>query len=67
MCEAGIIYVSNGSTGDCIMENVAFQCKRQGYYDQYTIAKQIMLDPNTDTIGHAKYWAEEAKKRGYRK
>lgn len=61
MVDAGILYVSNGTEGDCIMENVACYCQRTGFYDKYTIIRQIILDPNIDVDGHAKYWKEKAK------
>lgn len=41
-----LIYISNGSLGDCIATNVVKQCRKRARYDQYSIMHFIMQDPN---------------------
>jgi hypothetical protein len=55
----GLIYVSNGSSGDCIEANVSMRCRETGRFDQYSIILFIMEDCNVGTEDHAKYWKEK--------
>lgn len=59
MTAACIVHVSNGTTGDFITSNVAERCKEEDLYDQYSIARFIIEDPNL--AGHAEYWYRERK------
>ncbi len=61
MCEKKLIYVSNGTQGDIIRENVASICLKKGAYDQYSIILEIMKDWNVGTKGHSTYWKKKSK------
>ncbi|HYF47651.1 MAG TPA: hypothetical protein VD926_15655 [Acidimicrobiales bacterium] len=53
-----VVSVSNGTTGDYIVANVAQAARKAGRYDQYTIVSLILSDPNL--AGHAEYWAKRS-------
>ena len=58
--EHKLLYVSNGSMGDAITENVASECEKRTCYDQQTILALLIGDPNVG--GHAEYWRKESEK-----
>ena len=57
-----LIYISNGSQGDCMTQNVMHRCEEEKVYDQYSIILFIMQEPNMDTKGHAEFWSKESKR-----
>lgn len=59
MFDAKLIYVSNGSQGDCITADVVCECKKRKRYDQYSIIEFIIRDSNVN--GHWKYWKKRSK------
>lgn len=61
MVEAGLEYVSNGTTGDFICTNVMGECQEKGFYSQEFILLSIMQEPNVDAMGGAKFWKEKAE------
>lgn len=58
--EAKIVYVSNGTQGEVVTENVATLARGLGQFDQYSLVGLILKDPNL--AGHADYWAGEARR-----
>jgi hypothetical protein len=52
---ADFIYVSNGSSGECIEAEVERRCRATGNYDQWSIASFIL---DVMVPSHAKYWRE---------
>lgn len=60
LVEAKVIYVSNATMGDIIAANVVGECKRLDMYDQVTIARLILEDPNISD-GHGTYWKQQAE------
>ena len=56
--EHGFIYVSNGTMGDVIEDNVVEECQKRDRFDQLTITQLVLADPNL--WGHSDYWANEA-------
>lgn len=53
--ENKFIYISNGTGGDILVEQVAAHCKRAGLYDQISIMQYILA---LGEEGHAKFWKE---------
>ena len=60
LCDQQLIYVSNGTEGMVIEENVVQRCRELGRYDQYTILREILADLNVGVDSHADYWAKKA-------
>ena len=58
--EAKLIYVSNGTMGEIVAENVGRRCRVEGVYDQYSILRFILEDPNM--AGHADFWKTRAER-----
>lgn len=56
-----LIYVSNGTEGDIVSANVAHRCRELDRYDQYTIIREIMTEPNIGSEQHGDFWAERAR------
>lgn len=54
-----LVYVPNGSTGDCIAEAVANRCHKEGRFTQHDILRFILDDPN---VTRGDYWKVEAEK-----
>ena len=52
--ESKLIYVSNGTMGELIAANVAAQCLAVEMFDQQTILKFILEDPNMNS--HGEFW-----------
>ena len=57
--EAKLIYVSNGTMGMVIAENVAQRCHAENTYDQQSILRFILEDPNLSET-HAEFWRNRA-------
>jgi hypothetical protein len=55
--DAGIVCVSNGSSGEAIASAVADRCVREGIYDSVSIARFI-LELGADS--HAKFWKDRS-------
>ncbi|TMC48539.1 MAG: hypothetical protein E6J20_18710 [Chloroflexi bacterium] len=57
--ELKLIYVSNGTMGLVIAENVAARCREQNRYDQWSILAFILDDRNLNT--HGQFWQDRAR------
>jgi hypothetical protein len=44
--ESKLIYISNGTMGEIIAENVAARCFAENFYDQEHVLRFILEDPN---------------------
>lgn len=55
LSNANLVYVSNGTGGDELAEDVARQCQAREIYDQRSILGFLL---SRMTHGHAKYWKE---------
>jgi hypothetical protein len=58
--DSKLIYISNGTMSDIVAENVAQRCARENRYDQWTILRFILEDPNLAT--HGDFWANRAER-----
>lgn len=58
--EADLVYVSNGTMGDAIVAGVEAAARKRHRFDQHTILRLILEDPNLS--GHADYWAKERRR-----
>jgi hypothetical protein len=58
--DTGFVYVSNGTQGDLVIEHVARRCEEQNAYDQYSILRFLLEDPNLGGT-HAGFWQKEAR------
>ena len=58
--EHKLVRVSNGSMGECIIENVASECEKRGHYDQQTILQLILGDANVSST-HAEFWRKSSE------
>jgi esterase/lipase superfamily enzyme len=58
--DANLLYVSNSDMGLLVSENVANECQRTDMYDQASILRFILEDPNMSS--HGPFWREEADK-----
>jgi hypothetical protein len=58
--EAKLIYVSNGTMGEIISENVAVRCRTENRYDQKSILRFIMDDPNM--MPKSTFWQNRAER-----
>lgn len=58
---AKLIYISNGTMGEIVAENVAARCRSENIYDQQSILKFILEDPNIER-GHAAFWQNRAER-----
>jgi hypothetical protein len=52
------INVSNGTMGEVLAIDAADRCRKEDRYDQYSIVRFILDDPNLAI--HADYWAQRA-------
>lgn len=59
--EREFVYVSNGTEGDIVTENVLTAIRDAGTYDQYSILKAILDEPNIGTERHAEFWHKRAE------
>ena len=57
--EAKFVYVSNGTMGEVITENVVARCRKEDVYDQHSILRFILEDPNL--AEDADYWMRKRK------
>ena len=53
LCDAHVIYVSNGTAGDGLTGDIVARCKAEGRYDQESIALFIL---ESSAPGHSRYW-----------
>jgi hypothetical protein len=58
--ESNLIYISNGTMGDIIAENVVSRCCDTNRYDQWSILAFILEDPNM--ASHAPFWQNRAER-----
>jgi hypothetical protein len=58
--ESKLIYISNGTEGGIIADNVALRCRDERRYDQWSILRFILEDPNLN--GHGDFWANRAER-----
>lgn len=56
-----LIYVANGSAGEAIATNIVGQCRAENTYDQLSILRFIVIEPNVDAGGHAEFWQKKAE------
>ena len=54
----GFVWVSNGTSGICIVNNVMQRCLKEDRFDQYSILLFLFQEGNIDVEGHAKFWRE---------
>lgn len=55
--EAKFIYVSNGTMGEIITENVEGRCRTEDRFDQYAILAYILTDHSL--LGDGDYWRKQ--------
>lgn len=55
LTNANLVYVSNGSGGDALAEDVAAVCEKLDRYDQYTILRELL---GAMAKSHGEYWAK---------
>jgi hypothetical protein len=58
---ANLIYISNGTMGEVITENVVHRCREANTYDQQSILRLILEDPNLSET-HAAFWQNRAER-----
>lgn len=58
--ESNLIYISNGTEGDIIAANVAQRCAAANVYDQWSILRYILEDPNL--LSHRQFWQNRAER-----
>lgn len=58
--ESKLIYISNGTMGDVIAENVAARCAEENQYDQDYILRFILADPNMQP--ESTFWQTRAER-----
>lgn len=57
-----LIYISNGTMGEIIAENVAGRCREENRYDQFSILVFILEDPNLDSAHRGTFWQNRAER-----
>lgn len=58
--ETDFLHVSNGTEGAIITANVAQRCRQENRFDQLSILRFILDDPNIGLESHAAFWRKEA-------
>lgn len=58
--ESELIYISNGTMGEVIAENVAVRCREKNIYDQLSILRLILDDPNMQP--ESPFWQNRAER-----
>ena len=58
--ESKLIYVSNGTMGQIIADNVAARCRAENRYDQDSILRFILADPNMNPA--STFWQNRAER-----
>lgn len=58
--ESKLIYISNGTMGEVISENVAQRCRTENRYDQDNILRFILDDPNMQP--DSTFWQTRAER-----
>ncbi len=58
--ESKLVYVSNGEMGMIIAENLSRRAELEDTYDQYSLLKFLLEDPNFNR--HAAFWRNRAER-----
>ena len=61
--ETDFLHVSNGTEGEIITAAVAQRCRQENRFDQLSILRFILEDPNINLAEHADYWQRRADGR----
>lgn len=59
--ESKLLYISNSEMGAIVVTNVALRCTRENTYDQQSILRFILDDPNV-AREHAQFWRTRAER-----